>query len=81
VLGAVAVAELPLLLQAPRHPAGFAAVVLAVQAVGAVLAFALALRKDNGAPPTPEISPEIAPELTPERAYNRSTAAVTSEPG
>jgi O-antigen/teichoic acid export membrane protein len=81
VLGAVAVAELPLLLQAPRHPAGFAAVVLAVQAVGAVLAFMLALRRDSGPPPTPEISPEVAPELTPERAYNRSTAAVTSEPG
>jgi O-antigen/teichoic acid export membrane protein len=85
VLGAVAIAELPLLLQAPRHPAGFAAVVLAVQAVGAALAFLLALRKDRGAPPTPEISPAVTPQLTPEvapeRAYNRSTAAVTSEPG
>jgi O-antigen/teichoic acid export membrane protein len=85
VLGAVAVAELPLLLQAPRHPAGFAAVVLAVQAVGAALAFLLALRKDRGAPQTPEISnevrPELTPEVAPERAFNRSTAAVTSESG
>jgi hypothetical protein len=60
-------------------------VVLAVQAVGAALAFLLALRKDRGAPPTPEISPAVTPQLTPEvapeRAYNRSTAAVTSEPG
>ncbi len=44
-LGAVAVAEPILLLQASRKPAGFAAVVLAVQAVGALLAFALALRR------------------------------------
>ena len=53
--------------------AGFAAVVFAVQAVGAVLAFALALRRDAGAPPAAEVAPE--------RAYNRSAAAVTSEPG
>jgi hypothetical protein len=55
--------------------------VLAVQAVGAVLAFALALRKDTGAPPAPEVTPEVAPKVAPERAYNRSAAAVTSEPG
>ena len=58
VLGAVAVAELPLLLQAPQHPAGFATVVLAVQAVGAALAFTLALRSDRPAPPAPEVSPK-----------------------
>jgi O-antigen/teichoic acid export membrane protein len=48
-LGAVAVAEPVLLLQASRKPTGFAAVVLAVQAVGAVLALTLALRR-SGAP-------------------------------
>lgn len=46
VVGAVAAAEPVLLLQAPRHPAGFAAVVLGVQAVGALLAFMLALRRE-----------------------------------
>jgi hypothetical protein len=39
-----------LLLQASRQPAGFAAVVLGIQAVGAVLAFALALRPERPAP-------------------------------
>ncbi len=54
VVGAVAVAEPILLLNASRRPAGFATVVLAIQAVGAVLAFGLALRRDSprdGAPP------------------------------
>jgi O-antigen/teichoic acid export membrane protein len=46
-IGAVAIAEPFLLLQASRKPAGFAAVVLAVQAVGALLAFAMALRPDR----------------------------------
>jgi O-antigen/teichoic acid export membrane protein len=46
-IGAVAVAEPVLLLQASRRPAGFAAVVLGVQALGALLAFALALRRPN----------------------------------
>jgi O-antigen/teichoic acid export membrane protein len=73
VLGGVAVAELPLLLQAPRHPAGFAAVVFGVQAVGALLAFALALRRDTAVPPAAEVAPE--------RSYKGSAAAVTSEPG
>jgi O-antigen/teichoic acid export membrane protein len=49
-VGAVAVAEPVLLLQAPRRPAGFAAVVLAIQAVGALLAFVLALRADSATP-------------------------------
>jgi O-antigen/teichoic acid export membrane protein len=46
-IGAVAVAEPVLLLQASREPAGFAAVVLAIQAVGALIAFAFALRRDR----------------------------------
>jgi O-antigen/teichoic acid export membrane protein len=54
VLGVVAAAEPVLLLQASRRPAGFAAVVLAVQAVGALLAFALALRRDSAPPATRE---------------------------
>jgi O-antigen/teichoic acid export membrane protein len=52
VIGAVAVAEPVLLLQASRKPAGFAAVVLAVQAIGALLAFALALRPGEPPPAT-----------------------------
>jgi O-antigen/teichoic acid export membrane protein len=43
-IGVVAAAEPAILLQASRNPAGFAAVVLAVQAVGALVAFVLALR-------------------------------------
>ena len=58
-LAAVAIAEPILLLQASRRPEGFAAVVLGVQAVGALLAFALALRRDN-APPKTAVSPEPA---------------------
>jgi O-antigen/teichoic acid export membrane protein len=50
-LGMVAIAEPVLLLQASRKPAGFAAVVLAVQVVGAILAFGLALRRDKAPPP------------------------------
>jgi O-antigen/teichoic acid export membrane protein len=52
VLGLVAIAEPVLLLQASRKPQGFAAVVLGIQAVGAILAFALALRRDNAPPKT-----------------------------
>jgi O-antigen/teichoic acid export membrane protein len=58
-VGAVAVAEPILLLQASRRPAGFAAVVLAVQAVGAVVALALAFRT-GGAPAATAVSPELA---------------------
>jgi O-antigen/teichoic acid export membrane protein len=57
VLAAVAVAEPVLLLQASRKPAGFAAVVFGIQAVGALLAFAFALWRDN-APPAPAVSPD-----------------------
>jgi O-antigen/teichoic acid export membrane protein len=65
VIGAVAVAEPVLLLQASRQPAGFAAVVLAVQAVGAVLAFALALRRDSAPPATDsaQAASAVRPEL------------------
>ena len=42
-IGLVAVIEPVLLLQAPKDPAGFATVVLGVQALGAVLAYGLAL--------------------------------------
>jgi O-antigen/teichoic acid export membrane protein len=59
LIGAVAVAEPVLLLHASRRPADFAAVVLAVQAVGALLAFGLALRRDS-APPATAVSPEPA---------------------
>jgi O-antigen/teichoic acid export membrane protein len=63
-LAAVAVAEPILLLQASRHPAGFAVVVLAIQGVGALLAFVLALRRDSArrddSPPATAISPEPA---------------------
>jgi len=54
VLAVVAVAEPILLLEASRRPQGFAAVVLAVQAAGALLAFALALRRDH--PPDPAVA-------------------------
>ncbi len=48
-LALVAVAEPIALAHAPNHPTGFAAIVLAVQAVGALLAFAMALlRHDRG---------------------------------
>lgn len=57
-LAAVAVLEPILLLHASRHPPGFAAVVLAVQALGAIVAFALALRADTRA--VPAVNPELA---------------------
>jgi O-antigen/teichoic acid export membrane protein len=55
LLGAVAVAEPILLLNTSRRPTGFAAVVLAIQALGALLAFGVALRSDRrvGKPPPP----------------------------
>jgi O-antigen/teichoic acid export membrane protein len=58
-LGIVALAEPFILVQGPKEPAGFAATVLAVQAVGALLAFGMALRRDN-APPRTAVSPEPA---------------------
>jgi O-antigen/teichoic acid export membrane protein len=62
-LGLVAVAEPILLLQASRQPAGFAAVVLAVQVVGAVLAFAFALRRGKPPPPGAVSLEPAEPEL------------------
>ena len=62
-VGAVAVAEPILLLQASRRPEGFAAVVLAVQAAGALVAFSFALRRDRGRPAvaaTPPGAPGLA---------------------
>jgi O-antigen/teichoic acid export membrane protein len=58
VIGAVAVAEPILLLNAPRQATGFAAVVLAVQVAGAALAFTLALRRDPPLPPASGEAPE-----------------------
>jgi O-antigen/teichoic acid export membrane protein len=58
-LGAVAIAEPFILVNGPRHPTGFAATVLGVQAVGALVAFALALRRDS-APAESAVSPELA---------------------
>jgi O-antigen/teichoic acid export membrane protein len=56
-VGAVAIAEPVLLLQAPSSPAGFADVVLAIQAVGALLAFAIALWPRDSTPPATPSSP------------------------
>ncbi len=62
-VGAVAIAEPVLLLHASRKPAGFAAVVLAIQTVGALLAFGLALRHHAAPPPdTPTPSSTVLPE-------------------
>jgi O-antigen/teichoic acid export membrane protein len=58
-IACVAVAEPILLLHASKKPASFAAVVLAIQAVGALLAFSLALRRGN-APPRTAATPEPA---------------------
>ena len=57
VIGAVAVAEPILLLNASRRAAGFASVVLAIQVVGAVLAFGLALRGGRSSVPPASASP------------------------
>jgi O-antigen/teichoic acid export membrane protein len=63
-IGAVAVAEPILLLQASKQPVGFATVVLGVQVVGAVLAFGLALRPDKRRRRDSEPERELAePEL------------------
>ena len=56
-IGCVAVAEPILLLHASKQPASFAVVVLGIQAVGALLAFSLALRRDS-APPRTAATPE-----------------------
>ena len=62
-IAAVAIAEPVLLLQASRRPPGFAAVVLAIQAVGAVVAFSIALwRRGNAPPATPSIPSRDSPD-------------------
>ena len=53
VIGGVAVAEPILLLSASRQATGFAAVVLGIQTVCAVLAFGMALRRDTATPGAP----------------------------
>ena len=83
VIGAVAVAEPILLLNASSNPSDFAAVVLGVQVVGAVLAFAMALRKPAGPParsdqdaPDPAAvngTRDIQPPAPPPRATAGST--------
>jgi O-antigen/teichoic acid export membrane protein len=52
-LGAVAIIEPIALLNASHKPTSFAAVVLAVQLLGAVVAFGFALRPDRNPPPAP----------------------------
>ncbi|TMM08586.1 MAG: hypothetical protein E6G05_01230 [Actinobacteria bacterium] len=59
-IGAVAVLEPILLLHASHHPAGFAGVVLGVQALGALVALALALGSRPKRKPAPAVNPELA---------------------
>ena len=59
-IGAVAVLEPILLLHASRHPAGFAGVVFGVQALGALVALALALGGRPRAKPATAVNPELA---------------------
>jgi hypothetical protein len=62
-IAAVAVIEPILLLQAPRQPASFAAVVLGVQALGAAVAYAMALRPDRRTEALPSPEPVEPVEL------------------
>src|SRR5579875_348142 len=55
-VGAVALAEPALLLNASHRPASFAAVVLGVQVLAALIAFALALRPERGRLEQPELN-------------------------
>jgi O-antigen/teichoic acid export membrane protein len=65
-LGAVAIIEPIALLNASHKPTSFAAVVLAVQLLGAVVAFGFALRPDRaGALPPPPVDP-LSEERIPE---------------
>jgi O-antigen/teichoic acid export membrane protein len=57
VIGLVAVVEPVLLFQASRHPTPFATVVLAIQAAGAALAYAMALRAGGRSTATPPAGP------------------------
>ncbi len=60
LIAAVAVAEPILLAGASRKPADFATVVLGVQAVGALIAFAMALRPEKSPPPAEPAEPAEA---------------------
>jgi O-antigen/teichoic acid export membrane protein len=75
-LGVVAIAEPIVLLQGPKNPSGFAAVVLAVQAVGALVAFAIALSRRSDAVPSRSEAGATRPETT----ATRSAAAETPAP-
>jgi O-antigen/teichoic acid export membrane protein len=66
ILGVVAVAEPILLLNASHEPRSFAAVVLAIQAVGAIVAFACALRPDRAQVSPPGPPRQVAEERVPE---------------
>jgi hypothetical protein len=59
-LGAVAVAEPILLLNASHQPRSFALVVLAIQALAAIVAFICALRPDRTPPPPAGPSPRVS---------------------
>ncbi len=65
VVAAVAIAEPVLLLQASHRPTQFAMVVLGVQAVGAILAFGMALRREKPPPLDRDERKvgDVAPEL------------------
>jgi O-antigen/teichoic acid export membrane protein len=64
-MGLVAIAEPILLLNAPSKPTGFAAVVLGVQVVGAIVAFSFALVPDRGPPPGGSGGSDDAEEIEP----------------
>lgn len=61
----VAVAEPILLLNASRRPTGFASVVLAIQVVGALVAFSLALRGGSSSPAAPDRPGSVSTEPEP----------------
>jgi O-antigen/teichoic acid export membrane protein len=65
-LAAVAVAEPILLLNASHQPKSFAAVVLAIQVVGAIVAFAFALRPERTRVSPPGPSERMSEERVPE---------------
>jgi O-antigen/teichoic acid export membrane protein len=80
-IGAVAVAEPILLLNASRQATGFATVVLGIQAVGALLAFGLALRTGRPPPPGPQHGQAQGTERDIDvTALDKHEAAVTPEP-
>jgi O-antigen/teichoic acid export membrane protein len=77
---AVAVAEPILLLNASHKATGFAAVVLGIQAVGAVLAYGLALRRDGSAALPPPSVPGRDRHPAPVAHAAASSAERGSEP-